>query len=262
MISITSAQLDLWINALIFPMARILGFVGSAPLWNSAGISRRVRLMLGIALTLGLMPILPEMPRLPPGSGAGMWVLSQQVLIGMAMGFAARVVFSAVDLAGAYISMQMGLGFATLYDPQNTAQTPVLSSFLTLLTLLVFLSMNGHLVYVGILARSFEVIPVGVNVLGPDSWLNLAKLGSQIFSFGLLLALPVLVALMITNLTLGILTRAAPQLNVFSIGFPITLTAGFLTLLFGLQYLTVPLERLFTTAAEAMLGFVVLNPAR
>lgn len=260
MISITAAQLDIWINALIFPLARILGFISSAPPWNSAGVSRRIRLMMGIALALALAPMLPAMPNLPPGSGPGMWVLTQQVMIGTAMGFAARVVFSAVDLAGAYISMQMGLGFATLYDPQNTAQTPVLSSFLTLLTLLVFLSMNGHLLYVSVLVRSFDVIPVGINVLGPDSWLNLAKLGSQIFSFGLLLALPVLIALMITNLTLGILTRAAPQLNVFSIGFPITLSTGFLTLLFGLQYLTVPLERLFNAAAEAILGFAVLAP--
>lgn len=260
MISLNSAQIDAWIAMLIYPMARILGFIGMAPIWNSAGISRRVRLMLGIALTLGIMPILPAMPNIPPGSGAGLWILSQQALIGMAMGFAARVIFSSVDLAGSYISMQMGLGFATLYDPQNTAQTPVLSSFIGLLTLLVFLSLNGHLIYASVLVRSFEVIPVGLQVLSPDSWLNMARLGSHIFSFGLLLALPILIALLITNLTLGVLTRAAPQLNVFSIGFPITLSVGLLSMLAGMQYLTVPLERMFTTAAEAMLNFAVPAP--
>jgi len=262
MISLTSVQIDAWINALIFPLARILGFINTAPLWSSAGVSRRIRLMLGIALTLGIMFVLPPMPELKPGSGPGMWVLSQQVLIGMAMGFAVRVIFAAVDIAGAYISMQMGLGFATLYDPQNTAQTPVLSSFLTLLTLLVFLSMNGHLIYVGVLVRSFEVIPVGINTLSPDSWLNLVRLGSQLFSMGLLLALPVLIAQLITSLTLGILTRAAPQLNVFSIGFPISLTMGFIGILLGLHYLPVPLERMFNIAAEAALDFAVLRPPR
>ena len=262
MISLTSAQLDAWIAMLMYPMARILGFITSAPLWNSAGVSRRVRLMLGIALTFGLLPILPPMPNVAPASGTGLWILAQQMLIGIGMGFAARLLFAAVDLTGSFISMQMGLGFATLYDPQNTAQTPVLSSFIGLLAMLVFLSMNGHLIYVSVLARSFEAIPVGIRVLGPDSWLNLVLLGGEIFSFGLLLALPVLIALLITNLTLGVLTRAAPQLNIFSIGFPFPISAGMFSLLVGMQYLPVPLERLFDRATQAMIGFAVLAGSR
>lgn len=257
MINISSVDLDAWINGLIFPLTRILAVISTAPLWSSAGVSRRIRLMLGIAITLALMPVLPPMPGVSAGSGAGLWIMGQQVLIGMGMGFAARVVYEAIDLAGNYISLQMGLGFATMYDPQSAAQTPVLSQFIGILSLLVFLALNGHLMYVSILVKSFQLVPVGAQVLAPETWLNLSLLGSRLFGLGLLLALPVLVALMLTNLVLAVLTRAAPQLNVFSVGFPITLTVGLAALLAGTQYLAAPLEHIFNITAESMLDFPV-----
>lgn len=257
MISLTSAQIDLWIAAFIYPLVRILAFIASAPLWSVAGIPRRTRLMLGIAITVAVAPALPAMPPIQPASLAGLWLMSQQMLIGIGMGFAAKIVFSAVDLAGEFIGAQMGLGFATSYDPLNSAQTPVITEFLTLLSLLVFLSLNGHLLYVGTLAQSFSAIPVGPMPLGNGSWLNLAELGSKIFSTGLLLALPVIVALMITNIALGVLTRAAPQLNIFALGFPLTLTGGFIALGISMNYLAIPLQNLFEFGMSAMLGFAV-----
>lgn len=260
MINISSVDLDAWINGLIFPLTRILAVIATAPVWSSAGVSRRVRLMLGIAITLALIPALPPMPAVAPGSGAGLWIMGQQILIGMGMGFAARTIYAAVDLAGNYISLQMGLGFATMYDPQNTAQTPVLSQFIGLLSLLVFLALNGHLMYITIIVKSFQVIPVGAQVLAPETWLNLSLVGSRLFSMGLLLSLPVLVALMLTNLVLAVLTRAAPQVNVFSVGFPITLTVGLAAMLVGTQYLAVPFEQLFNITADAMLDFPVRAP--
>lgn len=257
MISLSSAQIDIWIAAFIYPLARVLSFIAAAPLWSVAGIPRRTRLILGLGITIAITPGLPEMPQIQPGTLSGLWILLQQMLIGVGMGFAAKIVFSALDMAGEFIGTQMGLGFATFYDPLNSSQTPVMTEFMTLISLLMFLSLNGHLLYVATLAQSFSAIPVSATPLGAGSWLNLAELGSKIFSAGLLLALPIMVALMITNLALAVLTRAAPQLNIFSLGFPLTLTGGFVALAISLNYLAVPLQALFEFGLSALLGFAV-----
>lgn len=255
MISITSAQLDAWIAAFVYPLARILSVIATAPFWGSTAIPRRIRLMLGIAIAVGLAPMLPPMPAVSPTSGPGIWILIQQMLIGLGMGFAMRIVYSAVDVAGEFIGLQMGLGFATFYDPLSSSQTPVVTEFMDLLALLLFLSINGHLIYVATLAQSFTVIPVAATPLGTGSWLALVELGSRMFAAGLLLALPVVVALIITNLALAVLSRAAPQLNIMSIGFPITLVGGFVTLAMSLNYLATPLQAIFEQGLSAMLGF-------
>jgi flagellar biosynthetic protein FliR len=258
MFSITTSQIDAWIVAFAYPLVRILSFIAAAPLWSTAGIPRRTRLILGLCITIAVAPALPAMPTVAPGSIYGLWILLQQMLIGIGMGFAARIVFSAVDMAGELIGAQMGLGFATSYDPLNSSQTPVISEFLGLIGLLLFLSLNGHLIYIATLAQSFYAIPVSANPLGAASWLNLAELGSKIFSAGLLLALPVVIALMITNTALAVLTRAAPQLNIFALGFPLTLTGGFIALAISMNYLAVPLQALYEFALNSMLGFVVM----
>lgn len=256
MISIASTQIDAWIAAFIFPLARILAFIATAPLWSSAGIPRRTRLILAIAIATAIAPGLPSMPTVQPASLAGLWILLQQMLVGIGMGFAAKIVFTAFDLAGEFIGSQMGLGFATFYDPLNSAQTPVIAEFIGLLALLLFLSLNGHLVYLATLAQSFSAIPVSENPLGAASWLNLVELGGKIFSAGLLIALPIIVALTITNVALAVLTRAAPQLNLFALGFPITLIGGFLVLAVSLDYLAPPMQSIFEFALSAMLGFI------
>lgn len=257
MFSIDSAQIDAWIVAFIFPLTRILAFIATAPLWSSAGIPRRTRLILAIAIAVAITPSLPPMPVVQPSSLPGLWILLQQMLIGIGMGFAAKIVFTAFDLAGEFIGFQMGLGFATFYDPLNSSQTPVIAEFFGLITLLLFLSMNGHLLYLATLAQSFTAIPVSATPLGAASWLNLVELGSKIFSAGLLLALPIMVALMITNIALAVLTRAAPQLNIFALGFPLTLIGGFVGLAISLNYLAAPLQAIFEFGMSAMLGFAV-----
>jgi len=257
MISLSSAQIDAWIAAFIYPLTRILAFIAAAPLWGTAGIPRRTRLILAFAIAVALTPSLPAMPTVQPASLAGLWILLQQMLIGIGMGFAAKIVFTAFDLAGEFIGTQMGLGFATFYDPLNSSQTPVISEFISLLALLLFLAMNGHLLYLATLAQSFSAIPVSATPLAAGSWLNLAELGSKIFSAGLLLALPIVVALMITNIALAVLTRAAPQLNIFALGFPLTLIGGFIALAISLNYLATPIQAIFELGMSALLGFAV-----
>ncbi len=257
MFSIDSAQIDAWIVAFIYPLTRILAFIATAPLWSSAGVPGRTRLILAIAITVAITPTLPHIPVVQPASLAGLWILSQQMLIGIGMGFAAKIVFTGFELAGEFIGAQMGLGFATFYDPLSSSQTPVISEFFNLIVLLLFLSMNGHLLYLATLVQSFSTIPISALPLGAGSWLNLAELGGKIFSAGLLLALPIVVALMITNVALAVLTRAAPQLNIFALGFPLTLLGGFFGLAVSLNYLATPLQSIFEFGMSAMLGYAM-----
>ncbi|MBK9446498.1 MAG: flagellar biosynthetic protein FliR [Betaproteobacteria bacterium] len=260
MISFTSAQLDAWIVAFFFPLTRILALLAAAPPFSNASVPRRSKLMLGLAISLALVPALPPMPTVSPSSGMGLMLIAQQIVIGMAMGFAMRLTIAAIDYAGEVIGLQMGLGFATFYDPDNASQTPVLSNFISLLGILVLFSINGHLMILVTLAESFSAIPVGGPFLAAATWSNLGHAGAIIFSSGLMLAIPIVSALVITNIALGVLTRAAPQLNIFAIGFPLTLIAGFVLLILSLNYLAAPLMELFEHGLRSMLGYFVIAP--
>lgn len=257
MISLASGQLDAWIAAFFYPLTRVLALLAAAPPFSNAAIPVRVRLTLGLAITLALAPALPPMPAIPPGSGAGLMILAQQMLIGLSMGFAMRLAIAAIDFAGEVIGLQIGLGFATFYDPSNTSQTPVVASFLSLLALMVLLSVNGHLMILATLGQSFIVLPVGAPLPGPGSWSNLAHAGIVIFASGLMLALPLVCALVITNTALGVLARAAPQLNIFAVGFPLTLIGGFVMLITTMGYLATPFLQLYEHGLQSMLGFFV-----
>ena len=173
------------------------------------------------------------------------------------MGFSMRLAFAAIDVAGNTFSTQMGLGFATSYDPTNSSQTAVISEVIGILALLMFMSIDGHLMILSILAQSFNALPVGA-LPKSASWANLANTGAIVFSSGLLLALPIVVSLLITNTALGVLARVSPQLNLIVVGFPVTITLGFAALYLLLPYLIGPLTQLFETGLGAMLGnFVV-----
>jgi len=250
-LSVTSAQLDAWIAALMFPLARILGLVASAPLLSNRMVPVRVRLAIGIAVALAVMPALPPMPAVPADSMLAAAILVQQAFIGIAMGFMMRIVFAAVDVAGEMIGLQMGLSFAVFFSPQSGAQTAVIAEFLGLIALLVFVALNGHLMLLGVVVASFEWLPVGTAAKA-EGWLLIARYGTVMFASGLLLALPMVAALLITNTALGVLTRAAPQLNLFAVGFPITLSVGFLVLLLSLNVIAPALQSLFERGFDAI----------
>ena len=209
MITIASADLNAMIAAFIFPLARILALLSAAPPYNSGSLPRRARLILGLAITLAIAPGLDNLPAIAPASGIGLLVMAEQMLIGYAMGFSLRLIFSAIDLAGTVFSTQMGLGFATSYDPMSTSQTPVVSEMIGILALLMFMAIDGHLMVLSTLAQSFRALPIGV-LPGSASWANLANAVAIVFSAGLLLALPIITALLITNTALGILGRVSP----------------------------------------------------
>ncbi len=253
MISITSIQLNAWMAAFFFPFFRILALIASAPVLGARGVPIRVKVGLAFVVTVVVAPTLGNIPQVDPGSALGLMILAQQVTIGLAMGLAMRVIFSAVEMAGNLIGMQMGLGFATFFDPQNSTQTPVVGSFLGTLAILVFLTMNGHTLMLEVVVQSFREMPVLVQPMAAAGLKVLVNWGKHIFLGGVLLALPVIAALLITNISIGIMTRAAPQLNIFAIGFPITLMAGFMVLSVSLPYFVPLLERHLHEAVQVML---------
>lgn len=235
MITLSAAQLDALLVSWFFPMARILAMVSTAPVFNSRAVPMRIRLTVGLVLVMAIAPALPPAPPIQPGTWHGIALFAQQIVIGLAIGLAMRIVMAAFDIAGEIIGLQMGLSFATFFDPDTSAQTAVLGELLGLLATLVFLALNGHLVMIDVIARSFELAPIGGVHFTAKPWAVLLQLSSLVFASGLLIALPMIAALLITNIALAVLTRAAPQLNIFAVGFPVTSTVGLLLLIVSLE---------------------------
>ena len=253
MITLSSAQLDAWIMLLIWPFARILALIAAAPISGSQQFPTTAKIGLAVLLATLVAPTLPAAPPVDPASLAGLMLLARETLLGVGMGLAMRVVFSGVSMAGDVIGLQMGLGFAQFYDAQTSAQVPVIGQFLGLLATLVFLSLNGHLLVIATLVDSFRSVPVDSAKTLADSFMAFALWGGMIIQAAVLLSMPLIAALLVTNSALGVLSRAAPQLNVFAIGFPVTIIAGFVVLLLTLPYWVPAFERLFELGLQAML---------
>jgi len=250
MISFSSELLQTWIISLLWPLTRVLGVIAVAPIFSRNSIPNQVKLGLGIMLTLVILPTLPPMPQFEIFSLQGLLILMQQLIIGLAIGFSMSLIFAAIDVAGQLIGMSMGLGFASFFDPSQGQSTAV-NRFLGLLAMLIFLSLDGHLMIVTAVANSFVTMPITATG-GSINPMKIAMWGEVIFSAGLLLALPAVAALLITNMALGILTRTAPQLNLFGIGFPITLSMGFLVLALALPGMLKPIEKLIEQGVANM----------
>lgn len=252
MITLTSAQLNTWIASFLWPLTRILGLIASAPLFGNASVPMTVKVALGVMVALVIAPGVPALPAADPVSLAGLLIVAQQLVIGLAMGFAMTVVFSAVEMAGEVVGLTMGFGFATFFDPQTRGRSSSINQFLSLLAIMLFLATNVHLMMLATLEETFRTLPIAAVPLSGEGLRQIAGWGSKIFSAGLQLALPMIAALLITNIALGVLTRAAPQLNLFGIGFPITVGVGFIVLAMSLPYLVTPIGRLFLDGIEMM----------
>ena len=262
MISFTSAQLSAWLAAFFFPLTRILGLLVATPVFNSAAVPNTVLLVLGLAINLAIAPVLPPLPDIPAGSWIGLAILLQQFFIGVFMGFTVRVVFLAVDLAGELIGLQMGLSFAVFYDPQGSGRTPVITEFLGLLTSLLFLALNGHLMLLAALAESFTLLPISATPFAAKGIGVMLNWAGTLFSAGVLISLPLVAAVLIANIAMGVLSRVAPQLNLFAVGFPVTLAAGFIVLMISMPYFGAALERLFDQGFDALRAVMSASAAR
>lgn len=200
--------------------------VATAPVFGTRSVPMKVKIMTALAITSVLVPIIPA-PEVNVFSPLAVILIAQQVLIGIIIGFTVQLVFSAVITGGQIVAMQMGLGFSLMVDPQNGAQSPVLSQFYILLVMLVYLAVNGHLVLIEVLAESFKTMPIATSGLVADDFMQIVRWGANVFAGGLAIALPAIASLLVVNIAFGVMTRSAPQLNIFAIGFPITMLLGF-----------------------------------
>ena len=226
MLTFTSAQLEAWIWAGLWPFLRILALFTAAPLLGHRSVPQRLRVALAAGITLILAPGLEPAP-----AGADpLWLLVQQLAIGLAIGLCLQFIFAAFEIAGDLLGLQMGLSFASFIDPQHSEQTPIVGTFIGLLATLVFLAMNGHLVMIAGIAETFRTLPLGAAAPSIGDWRGLALLGTELFRVGLHVALPVMATMLVINLALGVLARAAPQLNLLAVGFPATILIGLVSL--------------------------------
>jgi flagellar biosynthetic protein FliR len=232
-IALTSGQIEGWVAQAFFPFVRIGACLMVAPLFGARFVPARLRLVLAVALTALVVPLLPA-PTIAPFSGAGFVVVAQQLLIGVAMGFALQVVFDALGLAGQLLANSMGLSFAFNVDPLRGSSTAALGQLYIILATLTFLALGGHLALIELLVASLHTLPVGTAGLGSEGLWALVNWGGTLFSGAIMIALPGVTALMIVNLAFGVVSRAAPSLNLFAVGFPISLVVGLLVVLAGI----------------------------
>lgn len=230
-------ELIAFVASFVWPFMRVSSMFITIPVLSNKNVPARLRVVLSMLITFVIWPVLPEMPAVELFSADGLLVTIQQVVIGISAGFILQMVFSIMLFAGQAIAYGMGLGFASMVDPATGIQTPVIAQLFVLASSLLFLAVDGHLLLIEMLAQSFKTLPVAeVGFDLADLWRIIAW-SSQIFAGGLLLALPILSALLFVNISFGIASKAAPQLQLFGVGFPITILLGMVLIWIGLASL-------------------------
>jgi flagellar biosynthetic protein FliR len=247
-ISITGTELTGWLASLLWPFIRIGAMFAALPIFSARSVPVRIRVLLAFFIAWILLPVIPKPPVVDLISAQALLISVYQVLIGVAMGFILQMVFSAFVIAGQSIAMAMGLGFASIIDPQNGVQVPVVSQAFLIMVTLVFLALNGHLLLIEVLADSFQRLPVGPVVISQDGLWQLVTWGSNMFLGGMLVALPAVAALLLVNLAFGVASRAAPQLNIFAVGFPVMILVGLAFIILTLPSITDHLSRMMLEA--------------
>jgi flagellar biosynthetic protein FliR len=252
----TGVELTSWLATLLWPFMRIGAMFAAVPIFSSRSVPVRIRVLLAFFISWMLIPVIPAPPSVELISAQALVISIHQVLIGLAMGFILQLVFAAFVIAGQSIAMAMGLGFASIIDPQNGMQVPVVSQTFLIMATLIFLSLNGHLVLIEVLANSFQNLPVGMLVPSRDGLWQLVTWGSNMFAGGMLIALPAVAALLLVNLAFGVTTRAAPQLNIFAVGFPVMIMVGLAFLILTLPTITTHLSRLLLEAFDLIESYL------
>ena len=260
MIQIDSNQWLEWLNHYFWPLLRVLALIMTAPVLSERSIPKRIKIALGIMITVIIAPSLP-VTHITIFSADGFWVAMQQLLIGIALGFTMQFAFAAVRTAGEIVGLQMGLSFATFFDPGSRLNMPVLARFLDILAILLFLTFNGHLWLISMLVDTFHTLPVSGMSINSQVFMTLTRSAGLIFINGLMLALPLITLLLTLNIALGMLNRMSPQLSVFVIGFPVTLSIGMLVFAAMMPLVAPFTEHLFSTIFDLLANIINELPA-
>jgi len=227
-------ELIAYLASFVWPFMRVSSMFISIPVFSVNSVPARLRVMLSLLITFVILPVLPQMPAIDLFSADGLMVTVQQLVLGVSTGFILQMVFSIMLLAGQSIAYSMGLGFASLVDPATGVQTPVIAQLFVIASSLLFLAVDGHLLLIEMLAQSFTTLPVAPVGLDKAQIWQIISWSSQIFAGGVLLALPIMATLLFVNISFGIASKAAPQLQLFGVGFPITILLGMVLIWIGL----------------------------
>ncbi|MCE1249252.1 MAG: flagellar biosynthetic protein FliR [Comamonadaceae bacterium] len=250
MISFTEGQIMAWLSPLLWPFLRVLALFSTAPVFSMRAIPMRVKVGLAFFIALCAQAMLGPQPVIGMNDREALGAVAQQVAVGMALGFAVRIVFAALEMAGEIIGLQMGLNFASFFDPASGGQLSAVGRFFGNMATLLFVVINGHLVVLLAVVKSFEFFPVNGDFLQSLAQMRLFELGSALFSSAFWLALPLMALMLFVNLTLGVISRVAPQMNIYAVGFPVTLTVGMVGITALLPQLEQPLLTLLYRALD------------
>lgn len=254
MVTFTEAQLMAWVSPLFWPFLRVLAVFASAPIFSSRSVPTRTKVGLAFVIALCLQPALPDQPIVSLNGPQALGAVLQQIIIGVSIGLAVRIVFGAVEMAGEIVGLQMGLNFAGFFDPTTNSQASTVGRFFGNIAMLLFVILNGHLLLIQAVVASFQTFPVGEGAMDAVRTLRLHELGAIIFQYGLWIALPMIGMLLFVNVVMGIISRIAPQMNVFAIGFPLTLSVGLIGIAATLPMMDRPVTNLIRVVSELFVG--------
>jgi flagellar biosynthetic protein FliR len=250
MITFDEAQLLAWITPVLWPFLRVLALFQAMPVLGQRLVPMRVRVALAFLVAVCASGVAASIEPVPLDSAQALLLVVQQLLIGLSLGFAVRIVFASVEFAGEIAGLQMGMNFAGFFDPLTASQSTAVSRFFGALVGFLFIVVNGHLTVIAAVVQSLTAFPVGpepfafLSATLPHQW------GAEVFKMGLWIALPLIAVLLFVNLVLGVISRVAPQTHIFAIGFPITMGVGLTSLLFMLPLMEMP----FIATLERMLA--------
>ena len=248
----TDAQIAEMLQQYVLPFFRISALFMVMPIIGTKIVSSRVRLLAAFFITLLAVPMLPKMPVLPLLSLQLAVAIAQEILIGIAIGFLFQLVFQVFVLAGQFIALKLGMGFASMNDPASGVSVTSLSQFYLMIVTLMFIGVNGHLILVELVVNSFQTLVPGATVFSAEKLWQMANLGGWLFAAALVMSLPVFASSMLVNIAFGVMSRSAPQLNIFAVGFPFTLLCGLLMIWLGLTTFVTDFEQVSATG----FGFV------
>lgn len=241
-----------------WPFVRITGMLMVMPLLSGVYVATQIRLFMAVAITLGVAPSLSLPPPIDPFTWYGILLIVQQFVIGLSIGMIFAAIFQAFVIAGHLASMSMGLAMASMVDPATGVNTPVIGRYFTIIATLLFLIFNGHVLVFKLVMDSFETLPVGLHFFTDNSLKIIYGFGTQMFESGVLLALPLVTALLLVNIGFGVIARAAPALNIFAVGFPVTLMVGLIMLIL-ITPLVMPILKTLLLAGIDAIGTLTLT---
>ncbi|HQR87393.1 MAG: flagellar biosynthetic protein FliR [Burkholderiales bacterium 35-55-47] len=230
----------------IWPMLRLSAFLAFTSIFSARAVNMRIRISLAFAMSFFVTQYI-EIPKIDPVTADGLMEIFRQILIGFTMGLVFQVASAALVVAGQAISGSMGLSMANMVDP-NMGSVPVLSQFFNIMGTLIFLGMGGHLIVFGLVIESFKLLPIGQPFFSQDMLGKMINWSSMMFLGALLIALPVLMTLLFINVGLGFVARAAPSLNIFTVGFPALILTGFIVMIFSMTSNVARIDWVWTQA--------------